>query len=349
MNSHPVASPLQLLGVGSDKNRRLKAHLEEAMRQLNLNIAIEEVHDIHRMLEHQITGIPALLINGKVVFQREVPSVDDLKVVLNALLGEGRFLGSAERIVVPIDFSSASLNALDYAFALANIQLLPVDLVHVAADHSAQDRLQKLVRQLQASTRMAPQVEITGTLVEGAVGAELERFARNERMLIVMGSTGSHTFAPGWLGSVSRRVALQAACPVLLVPPQARYEGFQTMVYASGYHPAEESVLPKVADLASWYKARLYFVHVLANTLSSFSLNRNTSPPSSGYEGELVELAKVYSPNVVQGLLDFTRQIEADLLMVATSRRNLLERLIMPGTTQRVLKRLEIPLLVFHL
>ena len=349
MNTHPVASPLQLLGVGSDKNRRLRAHLEEAMRQLDLNIAIEEVHDIHRMMEHQITGIPALLINGKVVFQREVPSVDDLKVVLNALLGVGCFVGAAERIVVPVDFSPTSLNALDYAFALANVQLLPVELVHVASDNSAEDRLQALVWELKHSAGPDPKLEVSGTLIQGSVGAELERLAHNDRTLIVMGSTGTRSLTAGWLGSVSRRVALQASCPVVLVPPRARYKGFHTMVYASGYHPAEESVLPKVADLASWFKAHLYFVHVLDNSLNSFSLREQCSAEAPGHRGELVELAKVYSPNVVQGLLDFNRQVKADLLVLATTRRNLFERLILPDTTQRVMKHLEVPLLVFHL
>lgn len=77
---------VELLGVPSAKNRKLKAHLLKAVEQLALDISIEEISDIDSLLKYDISGIPALLVNGKVVSQEQVPSTEELMILLTAAL-----------------------------------------------------------------------------------------------------------------------------------------------------------------------------------------------------------------------------------------------------------------------
>ena len=50
---------LELLGIGASMDRQLKANLLQALWQLGLDIPVEEVREIDRLLESGGSGIPA--------------------------------------------------------------------------------------------------------------------------------------------------------------------------------------------------------------------------------------------------------------------------------------------------
>lgn len=83
----PIYIPqLKILGVGSSDTRILKANVKEALDQLCLNAIVEEVDRLEQLMEYDISGIPALVYDGKILFQKIVPSVEELKVLFTRLL-----------------------------------------------------------------------------------------------------------------------------------------------------------------------------------------------------------------------------------------------------------------------
>jgi hypothetical protein len=78
---------LKLLGVGSSETLTLKANVKEALRQLSLNVIVEDVERLEQLMEYDISGIPALAYDGKILFQKIVPSVEELKVLFKLVLG----------------------------------------------------------------------------------------------------------------------------------------------------------------------------------------------------------------------------------------------------------------------
>ena len=133
-----------------------------------------------------------------------------------------------ERILVAVDFSLSSLNALGHAEELARqlgaeILLLHVEMVPVAGS------------QMAGVTHAAAELELTRTadqlrhhslrvrtlLCTGAADEEILQAAETERAsLIVMGTHGRTGVARVLLGSVAERVVRGAACPVLTVRPR---------------------------------------------------------------------------------------------------------------------------------
>lgn len=73
---------LELLGIGSKRYLLFLDNLQKALASLKLDIPINEIKDIHQILEYDIIGIPALCINGKFHFQTNVPSVEQLQGIL---------------------------------------------------------------------------------------------------------------------------------------------------------------------------------------------------------------------------------------------------------------------------
>ena len=96
----------------------------EALRQLGMDIPVQEIRDIDRLLSYGITGIPALIINGRVVVQKVVPSVDDLRTILSLLFHARQEDWKIRNIVVPTDFSATAQNAYKYALSMARVLVL---------------------------------------------------------------------------------------------------------------------------------------------------------------------------------------------------------------------------------
>lgn len=364
--THPTTK-LELLGIGSSKDRLLKTNLLQALHELRLDIPITEVKNIDQLMKYDITGIPALVVNGKVVFQKVVPKVEDLKIVLNILLKKERPKNEIKKIVVPTDFSETADNALQFAIDLAKELAAKVQVVHVHSPALSGPPAPKLVdeggleyKQSLLNALKSPhlgQEEITEdqeyivetTLVKGFAAEEIQKISQKpDTDLLIMGTTGQGGLMEKLFGSISLEVARKAACPVILVPDKARFKGFQNIVYASNYHPAEETVLPKVFNFARSFKPVLHFAHINEQKQNKYFVQSNYLGQISSDENMAFKIITIESENVMKGLNRYAEEQQADLMIMATIQRNFLGKLFHRSITQRMIFNTSIPLLILH-
>jgi nucleotide-binding universal stress UspA family protein len=140
-------------------------------------------------------------------------------------------------IVVALDFSETSRDALQAALELARQRHGRVRLLHVVPDvfrmpwmveapgidfadlqlrsnEEAQERLSAL-----AASLPLPRSDIATAVVVGTAALEIVRYANEHAAdVIVLGSHGQGLVKRYMLGSVAERVIRQAGCPVLVVP-----------------------------------------------------------------------------------------------------------------------------------
>ena len=74
----PAIHKVKVLGIGASKDKALRELVDQAMSVLNIHWPIEEIKDINLLIGYGITGIPALVIDDKVLFQDNVPSYSEL-------------------------------------------------------------------------------------------------------------------------------------------------------------------------------------------------------------------------------------------------------------------------------
>ncbi len=361
------ATKIELLGIGSSKDRLLKANLLQALEELGLDLPIIEVKSIDRLMKYDVTGIPALLVNGKVVFQKVVPNVEDLKIVLNILLKKETETVKISRVIVPTDFSETADNALQFAIGIAKLLDAQVEVVHIHTpslngppapallDDQGLDYKQSLLDALRQphigqEELTEDQTYITKTsLIKGFVAEEIQKLSnRPDTDLIVMGTTGQSGLLEKLFGSISLEVARKAGCPVILVPDKARFKGFKQIIYASNYHPAEETVLPKVFSFARLFKPVLHFAHINEQSENKYFVQSNFLGQISSDEDMSFKLTTIESKNVVQGLNRYAEEQRADLMIMATIQRNFLKNLFHKSITQRMVFNTKIPLLILH-
>lgn len=132
-------------------------------------------------------------------------------------------------VVVPMDFSSCSLAALEHAAALAATTGGTVHLLHVvkpvatglggieAVPADVIGRFRERLRLLAEAAR--PRGPRTATYVcSGSVDDEIIRYATESRAdLIVMGTHGRSGWGHVSLGGTTERVVRRSVCPVLTV------------------------------------------------------------------------------------------------------------------------------------
>ena len=75
---------IKVLGSNCPTCKKLHLLTQEAVKQLNLNIAVEYFTDIQRIIELGVMSSPVLIINDQVVLVGQVPSLEKIKEILNS-------------------------------------------------------------------------------------------------------------------------------------------------------------------------------------------------------------------------------------------------------------------------
>ena len=73
---------IQILGTGCAKCNALTMATEKAAQMLGLTYQLEKVTDLKQIMAFGVMTTPALAVDGKVKVSGKVPSVDELKAML---------------------------------------------------------------------------------------------------------------------------------------------------------------------------------------------------------------------------------------------------------------------------
>jgi universal stress protein A len=156
------------------------------------------------------------------------------------------------RILVPLDFSTNSRRALDYAYGLARKFDAALHLVHVcevpsvmvasldgyaiAYNEWTESVGEQAGRQLATIAESLGDVKVTTeVLFGGAPSAILTAAATNQSDLIVMGTHGHGAVMHLLMGNVAERVVRMAPCPVVTVrEPQAKEQTPMPKAHTAG-------------------------------------------------------------------------------------------------------------------
>lgn len=140
---------------------------------------------------------------------------------------------AAEKLLVPVDGSSHSRRAAEYAIKMARHLDMEILLIHChkpfpvllgepyyqKALNKITDSANQLIAQFQ-EMMIEAKVPFSSTIVEGDAGTNICNVADYRQCeMIIMGSRGLTDLKGLFLGSVAHRVLHSAPCPVLVVRP----------------------------------------------------------------------------------------------------------------------------------
>lgn len=70
---------IKILGTGCPKCKKLEELSKKAAEELGIEHSIEKIEEINKIMEYGIMTTPALVVDGKVKAAGKVPSLDEVK------------------------------------------------------------------------------------------------------------------------------------------------------------------------------------------------------------------------------------------------------------------------------
>lgn len=165
--------------------------------------------------------------------------------------------------------------------------------------------------------------------------------------LIVVGRTGHGKFFDKMIGSSATGIALNAQCPVLIVPPDTEAIHFDQIVYASQLEFDEKQILLDVIALVNQLKGNLRLVKVNSDDQLNIQPDRQFIDEIENELG-IKDITLLTGSHVIDTLEDYCCKIQADLLIVSNRHRGFFAKLLNPSMTKKLTVETNVPLLVYH-
>jgi nucleotide-binding universal stress UspA family protein len=133
-----------------------------------------------------------------------------------------------EKPLLAIDWSPASLSAVEYLKALKNV-IQELDIIHVVSQKKLKGTSAMGIQAIRKDTRKkldeicnvfeAEGIKADAHVYIGEPDEEIEKAAReHQATMIVLGSSGKTAWVERWLGSTPQSIAEKSIYPTLLIP-----------------------------------------------------------------------------------------------------------------------------------
>ncbi|MBK8497457.1 MAG: universal stress protein [Flavobacteriales bacterium] len=261
---------------------------------------------------------------------------------------------SVKTIVVPYDFSECATDALRVAAKISRSTGAIIDVVHVYEQmtdfHTENQKLREELEERLERVAQLPFLE----------GVELKKFMlrqlslnemfRNERIsaadLIVMGSHGA-TGLRGIVGSNTQRIVRNAPMPVLVIKHHVDDFEVNDLVYASNFTPADVEKFEAFRPVIDLWDPRIHLLKV--NTPKNFERSEDSSRAIDAFlqRHELRKFtATIYNDlSIEEGILNFARGIDADMIAMATHGRKGFFHVVNGSLTEDIVNHTTFPVL----
>ncbi|MGJ8745527.1 universal stress protein [Polaribacter sp.] len=270
-----------------------------------------------------------------------------------------------KKILVPIDFSKQSEYATKMAAKIAKKSNSAVYLLHMielptgVVDMGSRSNfsipesmlyLRKIrERILEYKSKFFPEgSEIHYSIRFQAPYEGIQKYAdKIDADLIIMGSKGHSEFEEILIGSNTEKVVRTSTRPVIVIKKDDDKFKLKNLVFASSFKSDNKVVFGKFLDFANQFKSKVHLLKV--NTPSRFESTKNAKQKVKDFIAEY-EMPKhsinVYSDTSVEkGILNFSREINADVIALCTHGRSGLSHLFSASVTKNLSKNALKPML----
>lgn len=280
------------------------------------------------------------------------------------------------KILVPTDFSAASLKALDYARMIAAkcgasitafhsyIVVQPIEgfagMPATIDPELMKEHEKALIHKMQQFVKGdycgdgSINIEKVPVHFEVELGMAVEEIvARSEKAydMIVMGASGDYGIVDRFMGSISSAVARHAHCPVLVVPASASGKAFHNVLYAGNKDSANRHTLQLMVDFAKQFTSRLHVLHVstkdqathVENELYFEKIVKEIAPPLPFKVTSVLDEDSAWT-----GIQHYAAENEIDMIAIVAKHRSFWDSLWHKSVSKEVVMHTDLPVMIYH-
>jgi nucleotide-binding universal stress UspA family protein len=277
-----------------------------------------------------------------------------------------------KKILVPVDFTSYSENAIKMAGYFAGVKGMEVKLLYILEEPSksrlqipfinygkeqpvdympeleqtAREHLDKFADMYLANVpRFSSEVRISKTGISSEI-------LREECDVIIMGRRRPENREPVWSGAIAEKIVRLSAAPVITVGELPENYSINNIAFASDFNEEEvKPILLRILDLAQIFNADLHLVYV--------QLNRNYLDPATTRHklqeimGKLdlqnFDLNIYVSDSAEEGITRYTDEYHPDLLVMCTHGRTGISAFFNGSISESVSAYGSVPVLTYNI
>ncbi|WP_205509369.1 universal stress protein [Longitalea arenae] len=267
-------------------------------------------------------------------------------------------------ILVPVDFSPASRNAVAYAAELAKVlqtrlllfhaYMLPTPISEVPYAMVTVDNLQKENEDMlkKEADWLFNQygLEVERLVRIGIASDEIKTITKERPIgLIVMGMKGAGGLDK-IIGSTTTNVSRKVKTPVLVIPHNATYTLIKHITYASDFsYKTSPELFRPLLELARAFGSKTHVLFI-KQTHSGHSEMELTGKRTNEiiFQGLDHEYVTIEEPSVNQGISKYLQQQSSELLVMVAHKHTFLERVFSKNHTTVMAYQTHIPLLILQ-
>lgn len=277
-----------------------------------------------------------------------------------------------KRLLCPIDFSEVSLNALEFAVVIgekenSNLTLLnifsPKDFNSVlGSDHVndeyddllniAEKKLQAISNEIWKISKKKGLLACDYKLKPGKIVDVLSELADEDKSeLIIIGTTGHSAYERKYIGGKAEKIIQHTHCSVLCVPENINFHGIKRIVYATDYQEEDKLAIQQLIDLAKVLKAEVEILHISHHddTIDKAMYEEFKRELMSFVNYNKISFNRMVFKHVAEGLNEYMKEKNADLLVLLNKKLNFLESLFHLSLTHHLDKFTDYPLMILKL
>lgn len=277
-------------------------------------------------------------------------------------------------ILIPIDFSENSIRAVSAAKLIADKHTTRLFLLHAYQPNPmeslsdpnltgiASPEMIELSMTLEDDFKTKLKEDVESLQEDGfkaeaiwAVGnihAAVEQAIKDHQPeMVVVGRTGTGGFLDKLIGSAATKIALNAPCPVMVVPPESDPQAFRHVVYATELEYDENDILREVIPLIKGIGGHLKFLKVDSDSQPDIAPdNQFLAQIQNEFALPFDDFVIREARHVIDGIEAYCNETHVDLLIMSSRERSFIEEyLINPSITKKMVINTHVPLLVYHL
>jgi len=275
-----------------------------------------------------------------------------------------------QNILVPVDFSKDSMNALNHGIYLANIFNQSLRIIHVRKDKNydlpfvlkdkdkdkeyaktTEEFCEEIVNKYKAKYQGGGDFDFvirTGRIYKGIT----EQAEKDGSLMIVMGTHGISGFEEFWLGSNAYRVVCKAPCPVMTIRHGFRKKKIKKIILPIDARQDTRVKVPFTCELAQALKAEVHVIDVRETNARDViaRLNRYANQSAEYLEKRGVKTVRdsFKGSNVADLTIAYAVHVGAELISMVSNHRGNPMRMYLSSEAQEMVNHSPIPVLSVH-
>ena len=267
-----------------------------------------------------------------------------------------------KHIIVAIDFSKTSLNALAYGIHIANkakadVQMVWVDnttseeVIFEGFSHEERNEKVALLKELQEKyAKSLKGGKLDYKTRKGKVYIEIAQQAKSINAdMIIAGTHGVSGFEEFWIGSNAYRIVTNAPCPLITLRHDFKVGDINKIVIPIDSSQETRQKIPVASQLAQLFNSEIHVLSLYSTPLKSVQrrVDNYAKHVTDYFEERKIRYVSVKkeSENITRTTIDYAEAIGADLIAIMTEQETTTANIFLGPYAQQMVNHSPVPVL----